>query len=161
MGVASGPTARLFGMPSTATTATHAGFNCGLVRNRYELTHTAVPMLASAQTPQIGHDFPVKLSQAPPLSAAGILFGMSKSGWSGMALPFDLAPLNAQGCSLLASVSSPAIKTVKSDANAKYTYRIPQQLNLIGLHFDNQWAVYEPTVNPFGFEFTNAGEGVI
>ena len=161
MDAGGGTTARLFGMPYTVTSGTLEGFNYGLVMNLFELTHTAVPLLSSDETPQIGNDFPVKLSQARPFAAAVVVLGFSDSSWSGYSLPLDLAFLGAPGCSLLTSVFSSSVESVGADGTAKFTYQIPLQLNLIGLHFYNQWAVSDRTVNPFHFVFSNAGAGVI
>jgi hypothetical protein len=157
----SSTTARLFGSPDTATTGTLEGFNYGLVMNLYELTHTAKPLLASKESPQIGNDFPVTLAQARPLATAVLLLGTSNTSWSGLPLPLGLGAYGAPGCELLTSVNLTSIKSVKADGTAKSTYTIPLSLGLLGVHFYNQWVVLDPGANAWGFAFSNAGAGVI
>lgn len=156
----SSATARLFASPQTSTIGTlEPGY--GIVMCLFELTHTAVPILSSKETPQIGNQLPVKLSQARPKAPALLLLGGSDQLFAGLGLPFDLTPVGGTGCALLASAELSNGVTTSSSGTATFTYQIPLALTLLGGRFYNQWVIVDPNANPLGVAFSNAGAGLV
>jgi hypothetical protein len=155
----SGQTARLWGTPANATTgALETGY--GLVLSLVEWTTTAVPTLTSAETPQIGNQFPVTLGQARPNAPALLLFGASNQSWSGLSLPFDLGALGATGCQTLASGELILPVTTRSTGSATITFDIPSNIYILGGRFYNQFAVVDAAANRLGLALSNAAVGV-
>lgn len=155
-----GQTARLYGSPANATTGVLEP-NYGLVMCIRELTNTAVPVLTSLETPQIGNQFPVLLSQARPSSAAALLLGLSDATWNGLSLPFDLGLLGAPGCPLLASGESIQIVPTSAAGTASFTYDIPNNIYILGARVYNQYLVVDPLANNLGLVVSNAAVGVL
>lgn len=155
-----GATARLYGSGAGATTGSLER-NYGLVMGLRALTHTAVPMLYTDSTPQIGDTFRVRLAQARPSSWAAILLGISDTNWAGMSLPMDLGFLGAPGCALLTSVED--VQRINTDARGtgSFSYALPNSIYLLGVRFYNQFLVADPGVNAFGFAVSNGGVGKI
>lgn len=153
-------TARLYGS-DTATTGSLDGFAYGYMMQFLEVTNTAVPVLANSDFPQIGGQFNVKLSQAKPSTFALLEHGVSNTTWNGGPLPVDLGMLGAPGCDLLTSADILLVRTVNAQGKASYSYTVPLSLSLQGVHIYNQYAVWDPTANAFGFAFSNGGDGVI
>ena len=78
-----------------------------------------------------------------------------------MALPFDLTPLNAPGCSILAS--GDILLPTRTDATgaATVTLELPNTPALVGVVFHNQFAVVDPPANGLGLAWSNGGTAQI
>jgi hypothetical protein len=61
------------------------------------------PYLFGPQAPYAGHDLPVVVANLLPGALPIVVVGSSSTTWSGLPLPFDLAPLGAPGCRVLTS----------------------------------------------------------
>lgn len=151
---------RVFGSPDTATTGMHDA-NYALPLAFLELTHTAVPVLSNSDFPQIGNQFLVNVSQARPSAPGFLFFGLSRTNWSGIALPFAMDPIGAPTCSLLTSIDVATPLTTNSSGKRSITYDVPLSLSMVGARFYNQFLISDPTVNPLGFVTSNGGAGVI
>ncbi len=157
---AGGPTARVYGSGSGATTGTkEVGY--GLVMGFRALTNTAVPTLYSTSTPQIGDTFRVRISQARASSSALICLGVSDRSFGGAPLPMELGWLGAPGCRLLTSIEDLRAVAISAAGTGSFSYSIPNDIYLLGLRFYNQFLVADPTVNALGFVLSNGGVGTI
>ncbi len=155
-----GATARLYASPPTATTGTlEPGY--GLVMGIVAQTTTAVPVLYSTNTPQIGDSFRVRLAQARPTTSAMLSLGFSASAWGGVALPLDLGWLGAPACAVLCSIDDLQHVAVDARGNASLSYDLPNNIYLLGLRFHNQFVVADPAANALGIVLSNGGTGVI
>lgn len=156
----SGQTARLYGSPASATSGSlESGY--GLVLGLVEWNSTAVPVLSSAETPQIGNQFPVTVSQARPNSAALLLFGVSNRTWGSLSLPFDLGVIGAPGCPVLASGELALSVATRTDGRGTITLDIPNNIYMLGGRFYNQYLVVDPPANALGLAVSNAAVGVV
>jgi hypothetical protein len=155
-----GQTARLYGSPASATTGVLEP-NYGLVLCVRELTNRAVPVLDSKETPQIGNQFPVRVSHARVSSFALLLLGLSNTNWNGIPLPFDLGPVGAPGCSLLASGNDLQFMSTNAAGAGSFTYDIPNEIYVLGAKFYNQCLVADPGTNGLGYVTTNGCVGVL
>lgn len=152
--------ARVFG-PLASPTGMTDGFAYGYVMRFMELTNTAVPVLAGGDTPQFGNQVPIRLTQATPSTIAILLTGLSATQWNGVPLPLPLDSLGASGCDLLTSWDFDQWVTVGANGRGTGLIDVPNDFTLNGVSFFNQFAVYDPLANAFGFALTNAGHGVI
>ena len=159
--MASGSTiGRLYSNSPTATSgALEPGL--GLVLGIRALTQTALPVLYSTNTPQIGDSFRVRFSQARPSSSTFVFLGFSSSAWSGIALPMDLGWLGAPGCSLLVSIDDVQSISTNAAGTGSFSYDLPNSIYLLRARLYNQGMIFDPTANGLGFAFTNGGVGVI
>ena len=157
---AGGQTGRLYGSPATATTGTLEP-NYGLVMSFVEQTHTAVPVLTSAETPQIGNQFPVTVDQARPGAVALLLLGASNTSFGGIPLPLDLGTVGAPGCPLLASGELMQAVAINGSGRGSFVFDIPNNIYMLGGRFYNQYLVIDPAANALGVAVSNGGVGVI
>lgn len=148
-----------YGTPANATTSAGVrtfGFALGLV----EQSHAAVPRLYSTDTPQIGNNFRVRISQARPAAPEFLVLGFSNTYWNGVPLPLDVTPLGAPGCSIL--VAPLLVETLVSNASGSSNRElsIPNDIYLLGHRFYNQAFITDPMANTLGFVGTNGGVGL-
>jgi hypothetical protein len=121
---------------------------------------TALPGLSVSRNPVLGQPFTVKLAFAKPGSTAYLLFGVSDTTWAPLTLPMDLGAL-APGCTILASGEIIVASPTSASGQVATTLTVPNDPVLRGAEVFNQWAVQDPTVNPLGMAFSQAGKGVI
>ena len=76
--------------------------------------------------------------------------------WHGQNLPWQYAP----SCNLYVSPDLVVFQTTKSDGTASITVPVPNQANLAGVRFYNQFLITSP-VNGFGMIATNAASAKI
>ncbi|MCA8975434.1 MAG: hypothetical protein KDC98_11990, partial [Planctomycetes bacterium] len=155
-------TMSLVGTPATATVANQSPLRTfGMVMGLVEQTHTAVPVLYSNDTPQIGNQFRVRVAQAVPSSIALMEIGFSSSWYSGHALPLDLGAYGAAGCSLLVGPIDTRILFTNTSGATNLQYNIPNNIYALGLSFFNQALVADPSANALGIATSNGGHGVM
>jgi hypothetical protein len=112
----------------------------------------------STQPAHAGGSLSVTLSNAPASSAGAMLFGLSRTTWSGVPLPLPLAFLGAGTCSLQVSIDvTVPIMTNTGGAFSAYV-PVPDVLALYGTWFHVQSAVGDLFANPAGF-VTSASAG--
>jgi len=154
-------TASLYGTPETSPVATGGLRGFGLVMGFVERDVTAVPQLFSTDTPQIGNQFRVRVTQAPAGALALMTIALSTASWNGNPLPLGLGTYGAPGCALLVDPFDTRILFADGTGATNLQYDIPNVIYALGLHFYNQALVVEPTVNPLGIVTTNGGVGLI
>ncbi len=120
-----------------------------------------VPAL-SGTPPWIGESFQVDLSNLPSTGAAILFTGFSKTRTrvGGIPLPFDLSPLGAKGCKLLADPFLGQVLTIGQGA-AQARIPVPASSVLLGFSLFNQAFVTDAKANTLGVTTTNGGEGKI
>jgi hypothetical protein len=121
----------------------------------------ASPALSSSGIPNLGATFRLRLSLAAPNVSAILLVGASRDAWGSTALPFDLSPLGAPGCGILASPDLMFQTQTDGSGVAELQFVVPNRSELIGARFFDQFAVTDPTTNALGLVFSNAGAGKI
>lgn len=125
------------------------------------LSSGITPKLSSAGVPEIGTSFDVKLDQALENANAIFIVGISSSTWNGLPLPFDLSPLGAKGCSLLAAPNLLAPAVTDAAGSAKITLNLPNDPTLVDRIFYNQFYVFDGQANALGLAWTNGGTGKV
>lgn len=121
-----------------------------------------VPVMANANTPQIGSVFQLNVTNLP---VGGGLFvmvmGFSTAFLPGFGpLPFDLAPLGAPGC--LARCDAPGVLFLAHGQGVgTYVLGIPNVPRFVGTRFVHQAYVFDPPANPLGVTTSNAGIGTV
>ncbi|MBL8754165.1 MAG: hypothetical protein JNK15_12765 [Planctomycetes bacterium] len=153
-------TARVYGS-ATSATGSLDGFAYGYVMKFFDQTNTAVPILAGTDAPQFGNNVPIELRQAKANSVALLLTGLSNATWNGAPLPLALGSIGAPGCSLLAAFDAGEVVLTDGAGRGSTDVLVPVNFALLGVPFYNQYAVYDPAANGFGFAFSNGGVGVI
>jgi hypothetical protein len=92
--------------------------------------------------------FGMLLTRAAPQANALFLIGGSSTSWNGTALPFDLAPIGAPGCSLLAEyvagVTVPTGGGSPGTGIARLPFPMPSNTSYLGASFYSQWLVLDP-----------------
>lgn len=119
------------------------------------------PQLSAAGVPEIGQSFDLKLDGALQNANAMLIIGISASSWHGLPLPFDLTPLGAAGCKLLASANVQVSMTTNGTGSAKLTINVPNNNALVDVVFYNQMYVFDAQANPLGLSWTNGGTGKV
>ena len=110
--------------------------------------------ISNTGLPQIGQTFSVDLNRAASNTAAGLVFGLSKTN-------FNLTAFGAPGCWILAPFDVLLITRTSNLGKSRLSFPIPQDPTLKGLVFYNQWVIHDPPANNFGFVFSNGGAGRI
>lgn len=105
------------------------------------------PSLSANPEPWLGESVELVLDGLPAsLVNCYVALGTSDSMWSGGPLPFDLGPLGAPGCSLLAE---PALvqALIGLFGQARTRVAIPSDPSLAGVLVHAQGLVYDPSAN--------------
>lgn len=107
--------------------------------------------------PQLGGQFQARVRNLPPNAPSVLLIGSSDSSYLGVSLPFDLTPVQAPGCFLLASGED--LQPLANPAGvANWSLVVPP---VAGATFFLQVAVFDAAANGLGIGFSNAGRGRI
>jgi hypothetical protein len=117
-----------------------------------------IPALSHTGLPQLGKSFTVDLNNARATAAALLVLGFSDKLWAALPLPFDLTPIGAPGCKLLASGETMGGLVTSATGTAKMTFLIPNISALGGLMLFNQFIVSDPTVNTLQVVLSNGGK---
>ena len=114
------------------------------------------------QRPIVGGHLSMIATQVPPGQPFIHCLGTSDAFWLGQPLPFDLAPIGAPGCSILAAPE--IIESVGASSAAgdlRFTIQVPDDLRLVGAQFFHQLVGLAPGLNSVGLIVTNGGAGTI
>ena len=78
-------------------------------------------------------------------------------------MPFNLTPLGLPGCTLYATFEVYPFTTrlTSSQGAASVLLVLPNDRNLVGGRFYNQWLIVDAPANPLGIVFTNGGAALI
>lgn len=110
--------------------------------------------------PRIGEGFGLRITSLPVDRPTFLYLGFSRAMWHGVALPLDLAPLGAPGCSLLVGPDL-VLPLWNLGGVAPVTLSIPNDQGLVGIRFFVQGWAADPTANQLGIVVSNGGQGLI
>jgi hypothetical protein len=133
----------------------YAGYGAGCRGSNQQ-----VPSLTNTGLPRLNQQFTVDLSQAVPSRPAFLFFGLSRTQWLTLRLPFDLTPIGAP-CMVLSSGEIQFPTAVGATGNASVRFSVPNNMSLIGAPFFNQYWITDPGNNPLNLSASNGGAGVI
>lgn len=111
----------------------------------------------SGSAPRVGTNFVVQAANLPLVGPAFLFFGFSNTTYGTTPLPYNLGPIGAPACSLLASGDS-LYPIANILGIGTFTLPVP---NLPGLTFYNQAFCLDPPANSLGITASNAGRGTI
>jgi hypothetical protein len=117
---------------------------------------------APGSLPYVGSPFRIDVGPVPTglFNIPFVILGVSRTTWSGFALPFDLTLFNMPGCHLLASAEI-GVQIGRVGTAASLTLAIPYDSVLAGSRFYVQGLVTDGAANPGGVAWSNAGEALI
>ena len=123
----------------------------------------SVPNFAAnaGSRPVLGQTFTAEISDFKSSVTACLgIFGFSRTSYGAVALPLDLTPYSAPGCTLYVSMD---VLFPLSVAAGKSTWSlpVPPDAGLLGFRFYQQGVVFEAGANAHNAILTNAGEGCI
>ncbi len=119
--------------------ATAYGGPCPAGRNR---------AFAVAVNPGSNDPLELILFGAKAQTAAVVALGASNTSFGGLKLPYSLAPIGLQGCSLLASMENLIPVATNAIGSAEVAFKVPADPTLRGARFYSQWFAVDPAVNP-------------
>jgi subtilisin family serine protease len=120
----------------------------------------SVPVLSATGVPLINASFQVNLAAANASSPAVMLLGVSDTVWSSIPLPFDMTPLGAPNCFVLASGEVVLPNVTNAAGQASQTVAVPNSNALVSRQLFNQWAIIDPA-NTLGLVTSNGGRATI
>jgi hypothetical protein len=119
--------------------------------------------LVAGHKPWIDGQLQVRVTNIPRELSFGsvIMFvGFSNTEFQGLPLPTGLSSFGLGTCTGYTSfdVGFPLLSFL---GTATWTFDIPNEPDVVGMHFYNQALVWDPGFNPAGYIVSNAGDGVI
>jgi hypothetical protein len=119
--------------------------------------------IGRSNRPAIGSsDFTVRLQGGSANQPAFLALGGSRSRWGALALPFELTPLGAPGCRVLASFDATLPAATGGTGTASLTLPVPAQPSLLGQVLYLQWAAVDAArTNRLGLAFSDGLEAAI
>jgi hypothetical protein len=109
----------------------------------------------TAGEPRIGSSYQLTLGSAPRLTPALSLIGASRTAWGAFALPLDLGPLGAPGCSVLASADVAVGGVTDAFGRMLVNFAVPNDPVLLDVTIYHQSVVADPSANTLGIALTN------
>jgi hypothetical protein len=119
------------------------------------------PSLLMRDRPEIGSSFELRIASRNVFIPALTLLGLSDAFWNGVTLPFDLTPVGASGCRLLASIDM-QLPVVLTDASGEATIAlsVPNDPALVDQALYFQTITFDSRANALGLTLT-AGQAVV
>lgn len=115
----------------------------------------AVPILFGVGLPILGsRSFGVGLEQGLPNSVAILLTGIETRC-------IGLKAIGAQACGLCCNTVFNVGQAIDRQGGAQVTLGVPQDRNLIGAAFANQWLILDQKANRLGLTLSGHGQGLI
>lgn len=116
--------------------------------------------IGRSNSPVVGsNNFAVHLTGASNNQSAFLSFGGSRTTWSSLPLPFDLAAIGAPGCSVLASFDAALLTATGGSGAATITLPVPAEPALVGETVYLQWASIDALrTNRLALAFSDAME---
>lgn len=108
------------------------------------------PQLWGTGVPDVGAQFRLEYSDFTPNSIAVFSLGFSATNWGAFALPFDMSPFGAAGCSISSSVDFSTALVVGANGHGTIPLALPANRDLIGVVFYVQMACFDALANRFG-----------
>lgn len=126
------------------------------------LGSNGIPSHSASGSPVLGGTINYSLTSGPSNGAAFLVLGNSKTNWSGLPLPFDLAPIGAPGCIMYCNHSR-VIGPIGTSAtgSASFPVGIAAQCGLIGVHLYTQFLMIDPGANALGLTSSNAVDALL
>ncbi len=121
---------------------------------------TIVPRI-TASAPALGFSWQLDVTNLKPRAPGLLLFGLSKTAWSGNQLPLSLAFMGMPNCNLLVAFERPLPIAEQGSGRFRLLSTVPFSNSLKGLTFHNQAWVQDSAANAAGFAMSNGGTGVI
>lgn len=116
-----------------------------------------VPQLRSGiGLPYLGAEFTLQVSDVLPATSGLLVFGVSRTAWSGVPLPLDLTGIGMPGCKLASSYELSFAGVADANGVMSWSYLVPGTSVLLGATFHNQSLARDPRANAPGFVMTNA-----
>jgi len=169
-----GQTTRIYasGNPTAATGS--VGMNYGLIMRFCTILSTEAwfqdygsdcpgstnqPMIMIARdAPRLGLNLEIALIQGPPSGSAILGYGRNRSRWGPLALPFDLTPFGARGCSLNCELLGLVTTPISASGDANQQFTLPNVPGLLGSRLCFQWLANDAQANPLGLITSQGGE---
>lgn len=120
-----------------------------------------VPQLSGFGAPSIGATYGLELVSAPAAAQAWLTVGFSRTSNGGVPLPFDLAPIGAPGCFLLADVREALVATTSASGAATFSVPVPATPALRGGMVFHQGIVSDLGANQLGIVTSGAIEVIV
>ncbi|MEO6596059.1 MAG: serine hydrolase [Planctomycetota bacterium] len=119
------------------------------------------PLHTATGTPEINNAVIYRVSNTPAVTLAIAEFGFSNTLWNGSPLPVNLGVVGAAGC--FQRIDPVVLFATVSLANGTSSQPVAFANNpsVIGAQLFSQWAIYDPTVNSFGFTVSNAMRTIV
>ncbi len=115
-----------------------------------------VPVMKIVGAPVLGTSFSLELENAPSMSLAFLVSGVSDQSWGAIPLPFNFGA----NCNLLTAVDFVLSGTTDLHGKARLSMLVPQLPSLVGVSVFHQYLVVD-SANASGLISSNAGESVI
>lgn len=110
--------------------------------------------LRGTGTPDIGNRFTLSAAGMPRSGIALLTFGLSKTSWLSLRLPFALGT-TAPGCSIYASIDASEGFATSSAGTWSRSYTVPNNRTFIGLAFYQQVVAIDAAANTAGLTTSN------
>lgn len=122
---------------------------------------SGTPSLSLVSAPRINSTFSLRVSNMPT-GGGGLLMllGLSNTVASFGPLPYPLDAIGAPGCLLLTDAFGFSVLT-HTNGTATHNQPIPNDAQLIGMHFYNQAIVADPGINAAGAVVSDGGDATI
>ncbi len=146
----------------TATTAAWRGvYSLAWAYKINCIGSTSLPTIGNQGRPIIGKSFSILLSKAMAKAPALLMTGFSNKAFGTIPLPFSLASLGANGCSLYQSFDFGVATVTDAQGAGSMLLPIPMDTFLLGGKIHSQWLVADVKANALGASFSDAGTGTI
>jgi hypothetical protein len=113
-------------------------------------TGGAYPSLSAIEPPNVGNGYTLRLAQGAPACPGVLQLGWSELAWGSLALPLDLSPFGAPGCSLLASGELQIPFVSDGSGRASFELTIPASVGIVGGNLRQQVLLLDPGANAMG-----------
>lgn len=133
-------------LAQSPTTPSYSSYGAGC------LGSLGTPVSTSTGLPVGGQLHTFDVTNVAPNNILVLVLGFSDALQGSLPLPFDLAPIGAPGCQLLASTDILNLTAADSLGHGSFPWAVPT--GFVGFQFFTQWAVLDSGANPFGFAFS-------
>ena len=152
-------TTRLYASGNPGASTGTLGLGYGLIYAFRQIGGTpAVPTILNGNKPQIGGSFHFELLNCARNAPTALIIGASNTMSGSIPLPFDMAPIGAPGCLLLASTDILLGMLTGPGGDLATSLPVPNDPSLDGQSLYLQHLIVDPGTNPLGLTSSNAGQ---
>ncbi len=120
------------------------------------------PRHAYLGSPSLGNSsFAIGLADALPGAPSALQIGISRTVWSGGALPFDLSVIGMTGCSLYTEPVLSFGALTDAAGAASVPVPVPGTPATLGAYIISQWAILDTPANPFGIVSSDGEQNIV